>query len=126
MAACCVKDQIFTDPCQAITDGVLTERNYIAYGITPSGYANLIATCNISVGGAVQTVEFGSQIAPPTAGPYSSWLVVNTGAVSFKVNGITLNAAGSSTNASATNGDTIPNPVFSTPGAETYEWRTIK
>jgi hypothetical protein len=49
---CCIEEQILTNPCQALTDGVLTYKNFVTYGFTPWAFALLVAQC-----GANATLE---------------------------------------------------------------------
>ena len=41
---CCIKDQALADPIKAITDGVLTYKNYASFGISTDAWVQLMGT----------------------------------------------------------------------------------
>lgn len=45
--ACCTKDEVLQDPCQAITDGVLTDKNYASFGISTGEWLIILTNCQI-------------------------------------------------------------------------------
>lgn len=88
---CCNRDTVFSDPCQAITDGLLTIDTAPSYGITPGEFAVLTATCNISGGGGgggditIPTANLIAQVASTTNWLTAASTVIAAGATSVAV-----------------------------------------